>query len=61
MKHKVYSGVYWSMCHVVFFQGEPGAAGNAGGPGPQGPGGMPGERGAAGPPGAKGEKASSKN
>ncbi len=40
----------------VSFQGEPGAAGAAGGPGHQGPGGMPGERGAAGPPGGKGEK-----
>lgn len=48
------------VCHVCF-QGEPGAAGAAGGPGHQGPGGMPGERGAAGPPGGKGEKVRSKN
>ena len=43
----------------VRFQGEPGAAGAAGGPGHQGPGGMPGERGIAGGPGVKGEKVNS--
>lgn len=53
---------YWKwtiVCHLCL-QGEPGAAGAAGGPGHQGPGGMPGERGAAGTPGGKGEKVSSR-
>lgn len=53
---------YWEwtiVCHLCL-QGEPGAAGAAGGPGHQGPGGMPGERGAAGTPGGKGEKVSSR-
>lgn len=62
------SGIYRSrfvllkMNHSLHLclQGEPGAAGAAGGPGHQGPGGMPGERGAAGTPGGKGEKVSSR-
>lgn len=56
------ASVWYKKLIIVFlacFQGEPGAAGAAGGPGHQGPGGMPGERGGAGTPGSKGEKVSS--